>query len=88
MAASGGSSGADQTEARARRDERNEHGGCEARYHRPIDCLSDFWRNRNCVSGSKAFFGTEKTSVRMVLGVASLPMGMPVEFEVMLEGAE
>ena len=30
-------------------------------------------------------FGKEKTSVRMVLGVASLPFGMPVELEVILE---
>jgi enamine deaminase RidA (YjgF/YER057c/UK114 family) len=30
----------------------------------------------------------EKTSVRMVLGVASLPLGMPVELEVMLEVVE
>jgi enamine deaminase RidA (YjgF/YER057c/UK114 family) len=30
-------------------------------------------------------FGEEKTSVRMVLGVASLPLGMPVAVEVILE---
>ena len=30
-------------------------------------------------------FGEDKTSVRMVLGVASLPLGMPVALEVILE---
>ncbi len=30
-------------------------------------------------------FGADKLSVRMVLGVASLPLGMPVELEVVLE---
>ena len=30
-------------------------------------------------------FGEDKTSVRMVLGVASLPLGMPVAVEVLLE---
>ena len=36
----------------------------------------------------ESIFGKEKTSVRMVLGVASLPLGMPVELEVTLEVAE
>lgn len=35
----------------------------------------------------ESIFGKE-TSVRMVLGVASLPLGMPVELEVILEVAE
>jgi enamine deaminase RidA (YjgF/YER057c/UK114 family) len=30
-------------------------------------------------------FGEDKTSVRLVFGVASLPLGMPVELEVILE---
>jgi enamine deaminase RidA (YjgF/YER057c/UK114 family) len=30
-------------------------------------------------------FGEDKTSVRMVLGVASLPLGVPVAVEVILE---
>ncbi len=30
-------------------------------------------------------FGADKTSVRMVFGVASLPLGMPVELEVIFE---
>ena len=30
-------------------------------------------------------FGEDKTSVRIVLGMASLPLGMPVELEVVLE---
>jgi enamine deaminase RidA (YjgF/YER057c/UK114 family) len=33
-------------------------------------------------------FGPEKTAVRLVIGVASLPLGMPVELEVILEVAE
>lgn len=36
----------------------------------------------------ESIFGKEKTSVRMALGVASLPLGMPVELEVILEVAE
>jgi enamine deaminase RidA (YjgF/YER057c/UK114 family) len=36
----------------------------------------------------ESIFGKEKTSVRMVLGVASLPLGMPVELEVIMEVAE
>lgn len=36
----------------------------------------------------ESVFGKEKTSVRVVLGVASLPLGMPVELEVILETAE
>jgi enamine deaminase RidA (YjgF/YER057c/UK114 family) len=30
-------------------------------------------------------FGTEKLSTRVVLGVASLPLGMPIELELVLE---
>jgi enamine deaminase RidA (YjgF/YER057c/UK114 family) len=33
-------------------------------------------------------FGTEMLSGRIVLGVASLPLGMPVEVELVLELAE
>jgi enamine deaminase RidA (YjgF/YER057c/UK114 family) len=33
----------------------------------------------------ESIFGKEKTSARMVLGVASLPMGMPVELDVIFE---
>jgi enamine deaminase RidA (YjgF/YER057c/UK114 family) len=36
----------------------------------------------------ESIFGKEKTSVRIVLSVASLPLGMPVELEVILEVAE
>ncbi|HEY4356915.1 MAG TPA: RidA family protein [Acidobacteriaceae bacterium] len=32
-------------------------------------------------------FGSDKTGVRMVIGVASLPLGMPVELEVIFEVA-
>ena len=35
----------------------------------------------------ESIFGKDRTSVRMVLGVASLPLGMPVELEVILEVA-
>ena len=30
-------------------------------------------------------FGEDKTSIRIVSGVASLPLGMPVELEVIME---
>ena len=43
------------------------------------DAVSDLFRD---------IFGREKTSVRMVIGVASLPLGMPVELEVIFEVAE
>jgi hypothetical protein len=33
-------------------------------------------------------FGVEKTSVRTVIGVASLPLGMPIELEVTFEVSE
>jgi enamine deaminase RidA (YjgF/YER057c/UK114 family) len=33
-------------------------------------------------------FGDGKTSVRLVIGVASLPLGMPVELEVIFEVSE
>jgi enamine deaminase RidA (YjgF/YER057c/UK114 family) len=36
----------------------------------------------------ESIFGKEKTSVRMVLGAASLPLGMPVDLEVILEVSE
>ena len=36
----------------------------------------------------ESIFGKERTSVRMVLGVASLPLGMPAELEVILEVSE
>ena len=33
-------------------------------------------------------FGIEKTSVRLIIGVASLPLGMPVELDVIFEVAD
>jgi enamine deaminase RidA (YjgF/YER057c/UK114 family) len=33
-------------------------------------------------------FGSDKTAVRLVIGVASLPLGMPVELEVIFEVAK
>jgi enamine deaminase RidA (YjgF/YER057c/UK114 family) len=43
------------------------------------DGVSDLFRD---------IFGAEKASVRLVIGVASLPLGMPVELEVIFEIAE
>jgi len=43
------------------------------------DAVSDLFLN---------IFGVEKTAVRMVIGVASLPLGMPVELEVIFEVTE
>jgi enamine deaminase RidA (YjgF/YER057c/UK114 family) len=40
------------------------------------DAVSDLFLN---------LFGVEKTSVRFVIGVASLPLGVPVELEVIFE---
>jgi enamine deaminase RidA (YjgF/YER057c/UK114 family) len=40
------------------------------------DAASDLFRD---------VFGADKTSTRMVFGVASLPLGMPVELEVILD---
>jgi enamine deaminase RidA (YjgF/YER057c/UK114 family) len=33
----------------------------------------------------KDVFGAEKIAVRLVIGVASLPLGMPIELEVIFE---
>jgi enamine deaminase RidA (YjgF/YER057c/UK114 family) len=46
---------------------------------RVADAASDLFRD---------VFGVEKTGVRSVIGVASLPLGMPVEFEVIFEVME
>jgi enamine deaminase RidA (YjgF/YER057c/UK114 family) len=46
---------------------------------RVADAVSDLFRD---------VFGIEKTSVRLVIGVASLPLGMPIELEVIFEVAE
>ena len=43
---------------------------------RVADAVSDLFRD---------IFGSEKTAVRLVIGVASLPLGMPVELEVIFE---
>jgi enamine deaminase RidA (YjgF/YER057c/UK114 family) len=45
---------------------------------RVADAVSDLFRD---------VFGIEKTSVRLVIGVASLPLGMPIELEVIMEVA-
>jgi enamine deaminase RidA (YjgF/YER057c/UK114 family) len=46
---------------------------------RVADAVSDLFR---------VVFGIEKTSVRLIIGVASLPLGMPVELDVVFEVAE
>lgn len=46
---------------------------------RVADAASDLFRD---------VFGIEKTSVRMIVGVASLPLGMPAELDVIFEVAE
>jgi enamine deaminase RidA (YjgF/YER057c/UK114 family) len=46
---------------------------------RIADAVSDLFRD---------VFGVEKIPVRLVIGVASLPLGMPVELEVIFEVAE
>jgi enamine deaminase RidA (YjgF/YER057c/UK114 family) len=43
---------------------------------RVADAVSDLFRD---------IFGSDKTGVRLVIGVASLPLGMPIELEVILE---
>lgn len=46
---------------------------------RVADAVSALYRGR---------FGSAKTAVRSVIGVASLPLGMPVALEVIVEAAE
>ena len=46
---------------------------------RVADAVSDLFRD---------IFGIEKMSVRLVIGVASLPLGMPIELDVIFEIAE
>ena len=46
---------------------------------RIADAASDLFRD---------VFGIEKTSVRQVIGIASLPLGVPVELDVIFEVAE
>jgi enamine deaminase RidA (YjgF/YER057c/UK114 family) len=43
---------------------------------RVADAVSDLFRD---------IFGSEKMGVRLVIGVASLPLGMPIELEVIFE---
>jgi enamine deaminase RidA (YjgF/YER057c/UK114 family) len=46
---------------------------------RVADAVSDLFRD---------VFGIEKMSVRLIIGVASLPLGVPIELEVIFEVAE
>jgi enamine deaminase RidA (YjgF/YER057c/UK114 family) len=43
---------------------------------RVADAVSDLFRD---------IFGSEKAAVRLVIGVASLPLGMPIELELIFE---
>ena len=43
------------------------------------DAVADLFRD---------VFGIQKTSVRVVIGVASLPLGVPIGLDVIFEGAE
>jgi enamine deaminase RidA (YjgF/YER057c/UK114 family) len=45
---------------------------------RVADAVSDLFRD---------VFGIEKTSVRLIIGVASLPLGVPIELDVVFEVA-
>jgi enamine deaminase RidA (YjgF/YER057c/UK114 family) len=45
---------------------------------RVADAVSDLFRD---------IFGSEKAAVRLVIGVASLPLGMPIELELIFEVA-
>jgi len=46
---------------------------------RIADAVSDLFRD---------IFGIEKTSVRAIIGVASLPLGVPIELDVLFEVAD
>jgi enamine deaminase RidA (YjgF/YER057c/UK114 family) len=46
---------------------------------RVADAVSDLFRD---------IFGIEKTATRLVIGVASLPLGMPIELDVVFEISE
>ena len=46
---------------------------------RVADAVSDLFRD---------VFGIEKTSVRVIVGVASLPLGVPIELDLIFEVAE
>jgi enamine deaminase RidA (YjgF/YER057c/UK114 family) len=54
-----------------------------------IATSGDFFDQPNVADGAselfKEVFGADKMSARLVMGVASLPMGMPIELEVILE---
>ena len=47
--------------------------------HKVADAVRDLFRD---------VFGIQKTSVRVVIGVASLPLGMPIGLDVIFEVAE
>lgn len=56
-----------------------------------IATSGDFFDQPRVADGAsdlfREIFGSEKTAVRLVIGVASLPLGMPIELEVIFEVA-
>jgi enamine deaminase RidA (YjgF/YER057c/UK114 family) len=52
----------------------------------------DFFDQPNVADGAsdlfRDIFGADKIAVRLVIGVASLPLGMPIELEVIFEVAD
>jgi enamine deaminase RidA (YjgF/YER057c/UK114 family) len=56
-----------------------------------IATSGDFFDQPRVADGAsdlfREIFGSEKTAVRLVVGVASLPLGMPIELEVIFEVA-
>ena len=56
-----------------------------------IATSGDFFDQPRVADGAsdlfREIFGSEKLAVRTVIGVASLPLGMPIEFEVIFEVA-
>ncbi|MGA3010272.1 MAG: RidA family protein [Terracidiphilus sp.] len=57
-----------------------------------IATFGDFFDQPSVADGAsdlfRDIFGVERTAVRLVIGVASLPLGMPIELEVIFEVAE
>jgi enamine deaminase RidA (YjgF/YER057c/UK114 family) len=57
-----------------------------------IATSGDFFDQPKVADGAsdlfRDIFGSDKMAVRLVIGVASLPLGLPIELEVILEVAE
>jgi enamine deaminase RidA (YjgF/YER057c/UK114 family) len=56
-----------------------------------IATFGDFFDQPKVADGAsdlfRSIFGSDKMAVRVVIGVASLPLGMPIEIEVIFEVA-